>query len=1741
MRIAPQRFIRHLLCLAVPVFLGELPLRADIIPGGLILDLNADVGVTESAGSVSTWANQAPSGGDDVATNRGTPTVIAGPNGHSAIQLDEVGEKDRLAGDDNTAFDAIMQGSGHTWFAVVRPTVNANGGRKNAIFGTLTNGNPFSGIVAHVSDNDHPAYMLRPGSSDLFVDGTSSVNNGGWYIVAGRLSAGTGNQTAEIFTDGPTAEASSSTVNISPSTSSDELTIGAERVLGGENFVGDIARILIYERPLDEAELNEVGATLGLLYDIEDHGFSAGPGPEITAFSATPAVIASGSQATLAWTVNNPAAGALQLAISPGVGDVTGQTQIQVSPGVTTTYTLVAENINAGTSAQVTVTVDQPPTISSFTVSDSDIRAGESTTLSWNVSGAGSVSIDGGVGAVPTSGSAPVSPAATNTYTLTATNAVGSSTAQVTVDVDRSPLINDFTIDQPNVDPGTQVTLSWDVLNADTLTIDQGIGDVTGQANATDTPSSTRTYVLTAMNTHGTSTANVSVVVGETLTISEFLAVNSSGRPDEDGDTSDWIEVHNTTGSTINTDGWYLTDDANLLTKWRMPPFDLAAGDYLIVFASGKDRATAGAEMHTNFRLSGGGEYLALVRPDGTTITRHYSPTFPPQQSDISYGLSGTQLTEGHFDPPTPGSANGTAFDGFVADTAFSIDRGFYDAPIQVEITTATPDAEIRYRTDGTAPTESTGTLYTGPVAISSTTTLRAIAYKAGFRPTNVDTHTYIFTSDVKSQPDMDPEVVNDAAYSGTIDDDLKSLPALSLVLPDSSMFGGSGIYSNPSGRGIAWEREVSVEFFNLDKTEEFQVDAGIRIHGADARGHQKKPFKLYFRSDYGPGKLRYPLFPGDVEEFDKLVLRGGGHEGWTSPYGSGIDAQSHSATLLRDQFLRQTHGEMGNLSPRGRHAHMYINGRYWGVYVIHERADQEFGEAHLGGAEEDYDVMKTGGVAVDGSDSDWNAMVALANGGLSSDAAYAEMLTYIDMESFIDNMIVRIWSGDIDWLRSDNMINETGGRNKNWYALRRTRGAAPGKWQFFVWDGELSMGKGHRSNRNTHFNISDVDINDSPGRLYDRLRDNSEFRLRFADRLQKHFFNGGAMTAQSNQARWNALAEAISDAMVGESARWGDAVVGSPYTRDDEWQSEVDWMANTFMAGRTTTVLDQFAAIGLYPGVDPPTFLVGGSPQHGGAIGAQQISFQIPPSGVIYYTTDGTDPRTPSTSGAESILLDQFAPGASGLVPSTTNGGSTLTIAQWTNVAAPPNSASWISGTTGLGYETTVSTYDDLIDIDVQSMHTENGSAYLRVPFEIPDQATLDAIGTLTLHMKYDDGFIAYLNGVRVADANAQGASGWEALASGDHPDGAAVVFEPFNITAHADELQIGTNMLAIHALNNGTDSSDLLAMPRITYGSASSAGISPTAQMYSGPLTLPVSANVRARILDNGEWSALNEATFLVGELADASNTTVSEIMYNPLGTSEELEFIELENSSSGPVDFSLVKFDSGVDFTFPVGTAVPAGGSILVVADQVAFEANYGPGLPVAGVFQNGTSLDNNGETITLLAADNSIIESFRYDDSSSWPQSPDGQGPSLTRILLDPKNDPAMPTSWRPSVGPAGSPGATDAIGFSGDPGADLDNDGLSALLEHAFGTSDSDPTSPPFSLAMDPLTLTLQQNLAADDVTWTIEQSSDLIHWVPIDTFLQTTADNFDGTATVQFTSLAPPGTQQFWRARASLR
>ncbi len=189
------------------------------------------------------------------------------------------------------------------------------------------------------------------------------------------------------------------------------------------------------------------------------------------------------------------------------------------------------------------------------------------------------------------------------------------------------------------------------------------------------------------------------------------------------------------------------------------------------------------------------------------------------------------EYTNRYFLPTTPGSLNSTGYFGFVGDTKFSVDRGFYDTPFAVAITSATPSAVIYWTTNGSAPSPTNGFVYNSPVSITGTAFLRAAAHATGLIPTEVETHSYIFLQQVLAQPnslpgyptnwqanypadyEMDPNVVYHATYGPTLSNDLRSLPTVSVVMSHADLWGDStGIYKNSNTSGPGWEKPCSVE-----------------------------------------------------------------------------------------------------------------------------------------------------------------------------------------------------------------------------------------------------------------------------------------------------------------------------------------------------------------------------------------------------------------------------------------------------------------------------------------------------------------------------------------------------------------------------------------------------------------------------------------------------------------------------------------------------------------------------------------------------------------------------------------------------------------------------------------------------------------------------------------------------------------------------------------------------------------
>jgi hypothetical protein len=348
---------------------------------------------------------------------------------------------------------------------------------------------------------------------------------------------------------------------------------------------------------------------------------------------------------------------------------------------------------------------------------------------------------------------------------------------------------------------------------------------------------------------------------GIPLVINELMASNIRTITDPQGQYDDWIEIYNFGDEAIDVGGMYLTDDLSAPTKWRIPGNSPSATiipphDYLLIWA---DNDTADPGLHAKLKLDSTGEELGLFDTDGASLID--SIIFSEQTADISYGRypdGGDNLQ--YMASATPGSANISGYLGAVAELNFSKRRGFYDAQISVTISTETQGATIYYTLDGSEPYNSdfgnpTGRVYSGPISIGTTTCLRAVAMKSGWKPSHIDTHTYIFFDDVIKQtqqqaldagyPDswngypadyeMDPEVYDDPDYAGLMREAMLSIPTISIVTDKEYLFSQlAGIYTNPLEEGVdlGWERPTSAELFSPDGSKEFQVNCGLRIQG---------------------------------------------------------------------------------------------------------------------------------------------------------------------------------------------------------------------------------------------------------------------------------------------------------------------------------------------------------------------------------------------------------------------------------------------------------------------------------------------------------------------------------------------------------------------------------------------------------------------------------------------------------------------------------------------------------------------------------------------------------------------------------------------------------------------------------------------------------------------------------------------------------------------------------------------
>jgi CotH kinase protein/Lamin Tail Domain/Secretion system C-terminal sorting domain/Fn3 associated/Chitobiase/beta-hexosaminidase C-terminal domain len=610
-------------------------------------------------------------------------------------------------------------------------------------------------------------------------------------------------------------------------------------------------------------------------------------------------------------------------------------------------------------------------------------------------------------------------------------------------------------------------------------------------------------------------------------------------------------------------------------------------------------------------------------------------------------------------------------------DLHFSHERGFYYDEFTLTILCDTPDSKIRYTLDGSNPlTSSSAIINNSEVSIlinPSNTNGRdfapgyivtACVTLADTLVSDIKTNTYLFPNMINllSRDNqlpgpkwlrfggshdidygMDPDIYNHQAYSAQMEDAFLSIPTFSVVTDLGSLFhADSGIYVNSFFHGEDWERNISLELLQPDGSEGFQINCGIRIRGGWSRhfDNPKHAFRIFFRGKYGKAKLKFPLF-GDngTDEFDKIDLRTSQNYSW-SYYG---DANN---TFLRDVFSRDTQRDMGQPHTRSMYYHLFINGTYWGLYQTQERSEASFAQSYFGGNNDDFDVIKVdvgenyniyNVEATDGTLDKWKELWDAGEKGFVNDETYFKVQglnsdlspnpqfeKLLDVDNLIDYMVITFFVGDFDGPISAFRNN---GSPNNFYAIYNR--ANPDGFKFFRHDAEHSMFFNNWGiDRTGPFSAGRYFKDSNPQWIHQKLSENKNYRLKFSDRVYKHFFNNGALTLENNNFRIENRKDQIQSAIVAESARWGDSKSNTPLTKAN-WTNAVNFIFNSYLPPRNNIVLNQLKSKNLFSSITPPQFSI-----KSGIIDKYSEIQLSSPSGIIYYTLDGTDP-----SSATAIL----------------------------------------------------------------------------------------------------------------------------------------------------------------------------------------------------------------------------------------------------------------------------------------------------------------------------------------------------------------------------------------------------------------------------------------------------------------------------------------------------------------------
>lgn len=504
------------------------------------------------------------------------------------------------------------------------------------------------------------------------------------------------------------------------------------------------------------------------------------------------------------------------------------------------------------------------------------------------------------------------------------------------------------------------------------------------------------------------------------LMINEIMSNNKETLMDNEGGFSDWIELYNPTSEVIDLGSYHLSDDKRELSKWQLPKMDLLKGEYILIYASGKDKRT---ERHTNFKISSGGEPLYLTNDEGRIVDKVLPKVLGP---DEAYG----RIEDGkgdwwNLEVPSPGASNNLA-----NQIIFSHKPGFYKRGFSLKAKSF-HNYELRYTLNGSAPTDSS-LLFDSTLEVSNRSflpnkwsTIRTTEHQS-WQSTSmlVPKATVLRCAGFKNKEQMTSVYTQTYFVGGHVFD--FDLPVLSLVTDSLNLFDhDTGIYvagahldtTNPQWtgnfyqKGRMWERDAHIAYFDKEGDLGFSQDAGIRIHGLRTRFYAQKSLKVYAREEYGKKHFNYPLFPQKEHKSYKRFLLRGTMGSWS---GETVFQDELAHDIIRNLDL-----EYQDFQP----VIVFINGEYWGIQTIRDKIDERY-LAYTAGADED-SVDLIGGnyrLVSAGTNEHYVALLNyLGSHDLSVSDHYKYVKTQIDIDNYIDYQIAELFFANVDW-PSNNM-----------------------------------------------------------------------------------------------------------------------------------------------------------------------------------------------------------------------------------------------------------------------------------------------------------------------------------------------------------------------------------------------------------------------------------------------------------------------------------------------------------------------------------------------------------------------------------------------------------------------------------------------------------------------------------------------------------------------------------------------